>query len=286
MSELSELKVSPMIMPEGYENAEDRFAEEEKDVWVELYAARQNKTILEGLVSAVEEHNLRDEKMPCLVVRFGQVKGLIPLPHSGVEEAKMLYGLIGRAVNFKVIGLDRENNLVVLSRKEALEHMARVTWERLEAGKKHRAVVRKAGKFYAILDLGGVTAKLDREEASWGFVPDMRAFLRPGQRFNVLVTEVDKENQKLSVSLKRLHPCPWPDVATRYEAGKNEYLAVVTGVPDEAYGVFVNLEPGVDALCPHMRAVRLEPGDRVVVRIRKVDAEKQHIYAVIKRKLY
>lgn len=280
-----EVKVSPTIMPEGYESGEDKVFGEQQDPWVEIYAARQNHTILEGVVSAVEEHSLRDGKMPCLIVRMSYVKGLIPLSESGVEDAKTMQRLIGQAVKFKVIALERSSNLVVLSRKDALEQMARITWSKLEAGKPYRAVVRHVSAGYALLDLGGVQAKLSSEEISWGWIPDVRSLLKSGDRFKVLITAVDQENKKVSVSLKQLLPCPWPDAATRFEPG-NEYLGTVTGVPREGYGVFVNLEPGVDALCPHMRFIRLKAQDRVVIRIREVNAEKRQIIGTVKRKVY
>ncbi|MMZ64128.1 30S ribosomal protein S1 [compost metagenome] len=57
----------------------------------------------------------------------------------------------------------------------------------------------------------------------------------------------------------------------------------VSGVAE--YGVFVNLERGVDALVTHMRFQQLKRGDRVFVRIRQVDAQKERIYARITRKL-
>jgi len=213
------------------------------DPWIDIYAARQNDTILQEKAVAVEEHQIEGKKFPCLIVRLGNVKGLIPIQESGTETHRELRQLVGQYVAFKVVTFDRESELVLLSRKKAREHMARVTWEKLEEGNIVTCSVRFLRGKYADVDIGGVSARLYAEDVSWGWTHDMRDVMQVGDAFDAKVIEIDKENEKVKVSIKETLPCPWPDAATRYEKG-NQYLGKVSGIAQ--FGVFVNLEPGVD----------------------------------------
>jgi ribosomal protein S1 len=110
----------------------------------------------------------------------------------------------------------------------------------------------------------------------------MRDAIQPGDHIRVKVVELDKENQKVSVSKKAAEASPWPDCTRRFAEGA-EYVGRVSGVAE--YGVFVNLEPGVDALVPHMRFQEVKRGGRVVIRIRKIDVKRQRIHGRIVKKL-
>lgn len=250
--------------------------------WPQIYAARQNNTIMQETATAVETHRLNGENIPCLVVMLGSIKGLIPIQESGCENKNKLRNLIGQKVAFKVVTFDRDEELVLLSRSRAIEHMSRVTWERLEEGKTATAVARVIYPKTAELDIGGIRVNLPVEEFSWGWTDDLRDHLQEGDAFDVKLTNVDKENKQVTVSLKALLPCPWPDAATRYQEG-NEYLGVVSGV--EEFGVFVNLEPGVDALAPQMKFGSPQKGDRVLIRIIKIKPAEHKINARIIKNL-
>lgn len=271
------------LKPEGY-NPE----ETEKNPWIELYAARQNRTIIEGVAAGIEEHNLHEETIPCLVVMFDHIKGLIPLPESGVNTRRQMERLVGLPVSVKVIGIMREENLVLLSRKQALEHMFNVTWPRLEVGKIEPATVRGflGNPGYkckiALLDVTGVPGYLFADDASWSFIDDMREEFAIGQSLRVKIIKKDEEKKRVRASLKELLPDPWPSVPERFKVG-NSYVGRVSGVVE--YGVYVNLSPGVDVLSRHMPFVRVRKGDRVTVRINRIDTEKRRIRGTIIKKL-
>lgn len=74
--------------------------------------------------------------------------------------------------------------------------------------------------------------------------------------------------------MKEAESNPWPSCAGRYQKG-NEYVGTVSGVGE--YGVFINLEPGVDSLSRHLKFQDVKKGDRVLVRILETDPEKQQV---------
>ncbi|QZT35504.1 S1 RNA-binding domain-containing protein [Caldalkalibacillus thermarum TA2.A1] len=263
------------VLVEGFDP--EKLEEERKD-WQEVIAAYQNKTILQADLIGIES-KLGE---PCGVVQVGNIRGYIPLEHSGCEKLSDLRNLIGTKVAMMVLNYDRENDVFTASRKDALERMAEITWSRLKEGQVVIAVVRNVMEKILVVDIGGISVRIPASEIDYAWIDDLRDEFKIGDHLKVRVMEVDKENQKVTLSAKALKPNPYPDCTKRYVKG-GEYAGKVTGVED--YGVFVNLEPGVDALVPHMRFERLRKGDRVILRVYDVNAKKERIYGKIVRKL-
>jgi ribosomal protein S1 len=262
------------------------------DPWPDIYASRQNhNSFLTGIVSAIETHDLKNSegevtrKIPCAVVMMTPAKGLIPLEESGCTNRAQLKKLVGQLVTFKVITLDESENLFFGSIKRANEYLSARAWNRLKAGEIRTAVVREVNLRGAQVEIDGIVTELPAQEMSWGWINDLREIVQVGDAFDVKIMEVDKENKKLRVSLRELMPSPWPGVMKRYKTGKdNEYMGTVTGLP--YYGIFVNLEPGVDALVKQ-RDSKKRPalGEKVRIVITKMDPDKKQIEGYITRRL-
>jgi ribosomal protein S1 len=271
---MTELK---RVLIEGFDEEKVERLEYDAD-WAHIYAARQNNLILQAEMIGIE----KKLDKPCAVVAIGNVRGYIPLEFSGAKDAHELRKWIGEQIAFKIESYDREGNTFIGNRQAALEHMASATWKRLEQDKIMTAVVRRVERKVAVLDIGGIEVELTAQEFSHGWTEDMRDAIQPGDHIRVKVVELDKENQKVSVSKKAAEASPWPDCTRRFAEGA-EYVGRVSGVAE--YGVFVNLEPGVDALVPHMRFQEVKRGGRVVIRIRKIDVKRQRIHGRIVKKL-
>jgi len=256
------------------------------DAWPEVYASRQTRMVLRWPAVAVEEHAIRvrgennesqTERVLCLAVQKHTVRGIIPLQESGVDltgnkrrDRARLLNLVGQEVAFVVTGIDTENNTFLASRKAVMESLSKAVWRDLEPGMVKEAVARrqafrkKNGAYVVsgfIVEIDGVEAFLPLWEISHGWVEEVSDLIQPGDRFDVKVKSVDPEGERLVVSVKDLIPDPWPDAARRYVKG-GYYRGIVTGVVN--YGVFVELEPGVSALCRHMRGIP-KKGDVVLI---------------------
>lgn len=265
------------VLIEGYDAEKASKLENEVDEhWKEIYGAYQNRTILHAMVTGIETKL----DMPCAVVSLGTIRGYIPLDVSGMENDRQLHSLTGKDVAFKVLNYDREAGVFTASRKEALEQMAALTWNRLEVGQNIIAVARTVSPNLVRADIGGIEVKIPVEEIRYGWIDDLTEEVKSGDHMKVKVTGLDKENQKVTVSAKAASENPWPDCAKRYEQG-NEYVGRVSGVRE--YGVFVNLEPGVDSLSRHLKFQNVRKGDRVLVRILGVDVDKEQIRSRITR---
>lgn len=268
------------------------------EIWVDIYAAQQNDTILNGFITGIEEHNVGGEvgKALALVVMFDHVKGIIPQQECGIyryptdEKGKkkvvlnkqeraivknQLKSLVGMTEPVKIVDIHREDDIVILSREKALEHLAKITWPKLSANKIITAKVRSVGRRRVILDIGGIAVPMASEELSWGFINEPKMLVTPGDELNVKIMELDKEKESIKVSHRETIPNPWPECVKKYKKN-NLYMGKVTGVIEQA--VFVNLEPGVDVYCKHLAFERVRPGDRSVVKITGIDLESKRVW--------
>jgi small subunit ribosomal protein S1 len=268
------------------------------DIWVDIYAAYQNDTILDGHITGIEEHQIGGEaqKALALVVIFDTVKGLIPQQESGIHRypkeedgtpklvlnkteraivRSQMIKLVGMLEPVKITAIHREDDIVILSRKDALSHLSEITWPQLAEDKIVTAKVQGVGKRRVFLNIGGIHVIMPSEELTWGFINNAHLLVSLGQEIEVKIVEIDQETQTLKVSHRETLPNPWPECTKRYKKG-NHYMGKVTAVIEQA--VFVNLEPGVDVYCKHLAFERFYPGDNAVVRITGINNDTRRIW--------
>lgn len=275
------------VLIEGFdpEKAEYKPVDEEDKHWMEIQSAYQNDKIISGELFGFENLKLNDKKELCGIVWKGKIKGIIPLMESGIDpedqQAINKYrALAGRDITFKVLKYDKDNNMFLASRKQAREEMADITLRKINVGYNIHCVIREVYQGHVIGDIGGIDVTIPAFELSYGWIDDLRDHYKPGDHLRVQVLEIDKQKRDVKVSLKPLLNNPFPDCATRY-VKNGEYVGTVSGVQN--YGIFVNLEEGVDSLAPHLKFQNVQKGDKVLVRVIKVDIEKEQIRTKIIR---
>lgn len=157
------------------------------------------------------------------------------------------YFKVGDEVKVVVLRVDREKERVSLGYRQRFED----PWTHVEA--RYPVSKRVTGKVTNVVDYGafveleeGVEGLIHVSEMSWTKkVKNPRSILQPGQTVDVIVTEVDIDKRRLSLSLRQAEPNPWEDFATRFRIGSH-VKGVVRNLTD--FGAFVELEPGVDGL--------------------------------------
>jgi small subunit ribosomal protein S1 len=102
--------------------------------------------------------------------------------------------------------------------------------------------------FGAFVDIGGgVHGLLHVSEMGWSRVSDTSQLVKPGDEITVKVLRIDDDKQKISLGLKQLSDDPWSKVQTQYEPGQLRNGRVTRVAP---FGIFVELEPGIEGLVP------------------------------------
>ena len=223
-----------------------------------------------------------------LLVDIDGVEAFLPGSQVDVSPVRDLTVYIGQTYEFKVIKISNERKNIIVSRRELIEGtMAEKRAEllaSLQKGEVRKGRVKNITDFGAFIDLDGIDGLLHITDMSWGRVKHPSEMLKVGQELEVMVLDVDREKERISLGLKQTTENPWASIVEKFPVGSR-----VTGkvVNLAAYGAFVEIAPGIEGLV-HIsefswtkRVARpsdmLNIGDEVLVSVLQVDAENQKI---------
>ena len=183
-----------------------------------------------------------------LVVNVG-VEAFLPASQIDVITPKNLAQFVGNTYEFKVVKINQERQNIVLSRRELIEQERSERRAQLLAemvpGDIRKGTVKNITDFGAFIDLNGIDGLLHITDMSWGRIGHPSELLRIGQEVDVVVLDVNKEKERVSLGLKQKMSNPWDSIETKYPVGARVKGKIVNLVP---YGAFVQLEPGVEGL--------------------------------------
>ena len=183
-----------------------------------------------------------------LVVNIG-VEAFLPASQIDVITPKNLTQFVGNVYDFKVVKINQERQNIVLSRRELIEAERAERRQKLLAdmvpGDIRKGTVKNITDFGAFIDLNGIDGLLHITDMSWGRVGHPSEVLKVGQDLDVVVLDVNKEKERVSLGLKQKMANPWAEIESKFPVGTKVKGKVVNLVP---YGAFVELEPGVEGL--------------------------------------
>ena len=223
-----------------------------------------------------------------LLVDIDGVEAFLPGSQVDVSPVRDLTTYIGQTFEFKVIKISNERKNIIVSRRELIEGtMAEKRAEllaSLQKGEVRKGKVKNITDFGAFIDLDGIDGLLHITDMSWGRVKHPSEMLKVGQELEVMVLDVDREKERISLGLKQTTENPWTSIVEKFPVGSRVKGKVVNLA---AYGAFVEIAPGIEGLV-HIsefswtkRVARpsdmLNVGDEVLVSVLQVDAENQKI---------
>ena len=223
-----------------------------------------------------------------LLVQIDDVEAFLPGSQVEVAPVKDLEAYVGQTFDFKVIKISNERRNLIVSRRELIEGtLAEKKAEllaTLEKGQIRTGRVKNITDFGAFIDLDGLDGLLHITDMSWGRVKHPSEVLKVGQEVQVMVLEVDRDRERVSLGLKQTTENPWNSIQDQFPVGARVSGKVVNLA---AYGAFVEIAPGIEGLV-HIsefswtkRVARasdvLNVGDEVQVVVLSVDIENQKI---------
>src|ERR1700677_1262551 len=183
-----------------------------------------------------------------LVVNVG-VEAFLPASQIDVITPKNLAGFVGNSYEFKVVKINQERQNIVLSRRELIEAERNEKRGKLLSemtpGDIRKGIVKNITDFGAFIDLNGLDGLLHITDMSWGRLGHPSEILKVGQELDVVVLDVNKSEERVSLLLKQKMSNSWDSIEAKYPVGAKVKGKVVSLVP---YGAFVQLEPGVEGL--------------------------------------
>ena len=268
--------------------------ENEKTGMVELSKRRADEKIrwekiLERYVEGcVVTGTIKSAVRGGLLVAIDDVEAFLPGSQVEVAPVKELEPYVGQTYDFKVIKISNERRNLIVSRRELIEGtLAEKKAEllgSLQKGEVRKGRVKNITDFGAFIDLDGLDGLLHITDMSWGRVKHPAEMLKVGEELDVMVLDVDRDRERVSLGLKQTTENPWNTIQEQFPVGARVAGKVVNLA---AYGAFIEIAPGVEGLV-HIsefswtkRVARasdvLNVGDEVQVVVLSVDIDNQKI---------
>lgn len=240
----------------------------------------------------VFETEVKDVVKGGLVVDIG-VRGFIPASLVERHFVEDFSDYKGKTLKLKVVELDREKNRVILSHRAVLDDeiatKKQQTIDSLQVGQVLEGTVQRLADFGVFVDIGGIDGLVHISQLAHHHVDKPADVVEEGQKVKVKVLSIDKDNERISLSIKDTLPGPW-DVID-FKPGD-----ILEGTVKRLvnFGAFVEVAPNVEGLV-HISQISnrhigtpqevLKEGEKVKVKILDVNKENQRISLSIKELL-
>jgi len=227
-----------------------------------------------------------------LTVQFGRLRGFVPMSQligftrirQATERHRRLRAMVGQTILLKVIEVNRRRKRLILSQQAAAKEWRTARrqdlLEELSEGQVRTGRLSQITDFGLFVNLGGLDGLVHVSELSWGRIDRPEDTFRIGQRLKVKVLSVDRDRQRIALSIKALTPDPWESAPDRYDEG-DLAQGKVTQITD--FGIFIEIEPGVEGLLHNTELLaaeqrdEIEIGDKLLVKIIRIEPDRRRI---------
>ncbi len=211
-----------------------------KQNWDKIVRVYEDGGLVRGKVKAVVKGGL--------TVNVG-VEAFLPGSQVDIIPPKDLTEYVGNIYEFKIVKVNDDRKNIVLSRREVIEaeraELRQQFLRTVKVGDKVTGAVKNITDFGAFVDLQGMDGLLHVTDMSWGRINHPSEMLMIGQSVEVMILDVDREKERVSLGLKQMTDNPWEDIERKYQIGSTVKGKVTKLLP---YGAFVELERGVEGL--------------------------------------
>ena len=211
-----------------------------KQNWDKIVGVYRDGGLVKGKVKSVVKGGL--------MVNVG-VEAFLPGSQVDIIPPRDLNEYVGKVYDFKIVNVNDDRKNIVLSRREVIEaeraDQRQRFLETVKEGDKVEGIVKNITDFGAFVDLRGMDGLLHITDMSWGRVNHPSEMLHIGQSLEVVILEVDREKERVSLGLKQMTDNPWADIERKYPINSHVKGRVTKLLP---YGAFVELEKGVEGL--------------------------------------
>ena len=208
--------------------------------WSKIVKLFEAEGIIKGRVKSVVKGGL--------IVNVG-VEAFLPASQVDINPPKDLTSFVGNTYDFKIVKLNEDRKNVVLSRRELIEAERSERRQQflgtMNAGDKVEGTVKNITDFGAFLDLDGIDGLLHITDMSWARLTHPSEAVKPGDRLTVVVLEINKDKERISLGLKQLQSNPWERIEERFPIGQKVKGKITNLRPS---GAFVQIEEGIEGL--------------------------------------
>ena len=251
-----------------------------RKIWNDLEEAYKNDVPVVGKIV--------DKTKGGLKVDINGIEAFLPGSQIDSRPIRSLDSYIGQDIEAKIIKFSRRRNNIVLSRKVitdvAINEQKAATLDKIDIGYVVEGTIKNLTEYGAFVDIGGIDGLLHVTDMSWGRLQNPGDNFKVGEHLQVKVLKLDREKEKVSLGYKQLQADPWSTVVEVYPVD-SRVTGRVSSVTE--YGIFVELEPGVEGLV-HVSEIswskrganpkrQFHKGEEVEVQVLGVDTQEKRI---------
>ncbi len=211
-----------------------------KQNWEKIVKVFQGDGLIKGKVKAVVKGGL--------TVNIG-VEAFLPGSQIDIIPPKDLQQFVGNTYDFKIVKINDDRKNVVLSRRELIEQersdKRQKFLDTVKIGSNVKGYVKNLTDFGAFIDLDGMDGLLHITDMTWGRLGHPSELLKVGQELDVVVLDINRDKERVSLGLKQTQKNPWEETEGRFPIGSKVKGKITNLVP---YGAFVEIEEGVEGL--------------------------------------
>ena len=215
--------------------------------WDELQAVMESGEIIDVVP--------QDANRGGLLVELEGIRGFLPVSQLSAEHyprvggadkdeiLQKLNGLCGKKLRVRILDVNRKENKLIFSEKEAVKDDMQNKLSELKVGDEVEGVVTGVIDFGAFVNVDGIEGLIHISEISWERVDDPRKYVKTGEKVSAKIIAIDKD--RLSLSLKQLQEDPWLKDVESFKKGDDVEGTITRITP---FGAFVQITPAIEAL--------------------------------------
>lgn len=261
------------FLPEGWDNQLSNINEENINNYID------SNTICQGIVENC------DDKYNLHVNLGNHITGIMPreeveainIQEDGLPKNNLCTGKVHKYVQFKIKGINEEN-VPILSRKSVQQEAIEVAKTVLNEGDSVCGIVKNITPYGAFVEIGGGIVGLAHiEDLSVARIKTPFERLKIGQKINIVVKSIDRDNGKISLSYKENFGT-WQENAEKFKAGER-VKGIVRETEKNKNGIFIELSPNLVGMAEYKTGLKY--GEEIDVYIKKIDYLKQKVKLAI-----
>ena len=255
----------------------------------ELIRSKDEKRILTGKISGIEDeyYKIKNEKIPCAIVWYEDIKILIPSTHLGTEKLNksMIRGMLGAEIDFIVVEIDTNSNIAIASRKEAMKLRSELELTKLQVNDVVKVRIIAVGVKHIIVELYGKEVVIKADNLQHTYILNCKDIYSPGEHLKVRIKNIDIERNTFELAAKDFIENPYKNIR-KYITEDGEYTGKVIAFPKKNSGIIVQLDTtNITCLVRVPARFNNYPHylENVLIRVTEIRENKKLIYGYLMR---
>lgn len=255
----------------------------------ELLRSKEEKRIITGKITGIEDeyYKIKNEKIPCAIVWYEDIKILIPISHLGISKQtkSMLRGMLGSEIDFIVMEIDETTNLAIASRIDAMNLRAKLELPKLKLNDNIKVRIIAVGIKHIIVEMYGKEVIIKAENLQHTYIVNCKDIYTPGDYLKVKIKTLDIENNIFELDAKCFLTNPYKSIR-KFITEYGEYTGKVIAFPKKNSGIIIQLDrSNISCLVRVPARFNNYPHymQNVLIKVTEINETKKLIYGYLMR---